>query len=189
MKEKKTLILSLVIIIAIIIISIMGYSIYNLSNNAQEKDKEINKLKEENQKMQSAIEVIRNSIDSVSAESNNENNSVESIEPEEKTDEELVEETAKNFIKAVNEKDFESVEKYSSSGIASSIKQYNVSNMEIKDYSNCEKTPNGVYVYIVSYDFNYNGITNPKDLSMGHFLCIEKQDGKFVVTTWDATGV
>ena len=104
-------------------------------------------------------------------------------------EEKQIEEIAKAFVKAVNEKDWEIVEKYSSAQIVNDLKKYNVSNMSI-DFSTLEKSPNNsnVYYYYDSYDIDYNGLS-VHDLSMGRLFCIDKVNGEFVVSTFCATGL
>lgn len=105
------------------------------------------------------------------------------------TEEKQIEEIAKKFVKAVNEKDWETVEKYSSAQIVNELKKYNVSNMSI-DFSTLDRSPNNpnVYYYYDSYDIDYNGL-NVHDLSLGRLFCVKKIDEAFVVSSFSSTGL
>lgn len=176
-KNKKTNMLTVFLIISIVIIIIMGYNIYKLSTIEQDTTKEITLLKKQNQTLQKALNDIQNTLNTLN----------DSIAEESKTDKELAEETAKKFITAVNQKDWKTVEKLSSSGIVSSLQKYNISNMKIDDYSDYEEE-NGSYFYHVTYDMEYEGSTNLKDFSLGRLFTVKKVDGNFIVISPFATG-
>jgi len=103
--------------------------------------------------------------------------------------EEKIEKIAKEFVKAVNKEDWETVEKYSNSQIVSDLKKYNISNMSI-DYTTLSKNPNNSngYYYRCSYDIDYNGLTT-HDLGLGKLFCIDNVNNTFVISSPFSTGV
>lgn len=206
MEDKKLHISvsTILLIIAIIIIIIMGCTIYTLLNSKEKADKEIEQLKSETKNMQTTLSTIQNYLNNSDIIKNtNENINNQNITANEtiittennvitntqKTEKEEVEEIVKAFVKAVNEKDWNSVEKYSDNYVVSELKKYNVSNMSI-DLSTLEKNPNNPNEYYCydSYDIDYNGLTL-KDLSLGKLFCIDKVNDIFVVTTFYATSL
>ena len=92
------------------------------------------------------------------------------------------------FVKAVNEKDWDEVEKLSSKSIVDEIKKYEMSNFSVKT-DRLEKNPNKENGYMATshYDFSYQGMS-AKDLSLGNIFSVEKINGEYVVTEISATG-
>ena len=104
-----------------------------------------------------------------------------------KDDTSKIEEIAKLYVKAVNEKDWSTVENYSSKQIVNDLKKYNISNLTI-DYTTLKKNSSNEYYYIDSYKFDYNGL-KAQDLSLGNFFVIRIDNGKYSVTTPYGTGL
>lgn len=104
------------------------------------------------------------------------------------TEKEQAQETAKSFANAVNQKDWELAEKYSNSNVVNDLKKYKVSNMSLKldTLEENPNNPNGYYLFDL-YDIDYNGLTI-KDIGLGRIFCIEKINGEYVVTSFNATG-
>lgn len=202
-KKIQVSISTILLIISLIIIIIMGYIIYTLSTSKSETDQEVNDLRAETQNIQTALNTIQtylttnvNDYNSTTESTSNQNTSIISDNTiqntstnTQKTEREQVEEIAQAFVKAVNDKDWDSVEKYSSDSVVNELKKYNVSNMSI-DLSTLALNPNTTNAYYChdSYDINYNGL-EAADLSLGKIFCIENINGKFVVTTFYATGL
>ena len=199
MEEKKLHISvsTILLIIAIGVIIVMSFMLYEVSSSKSKAETEIQQLKAETQDMQTTLDNIQNSLSKVTSTKNNETGGHEVATKSDnniasntsKTEEEQVKEVANAFVKAVNEQDWATVEKYSSKQIVSDLKKYNVSNMSI-DLNTLEKNPNkpnGYYCYD-SYDIDYNGL-NIKDLSLGRLFCIDNKNGTFVVSTCYATGL
>ena len=101
----------------------------------------------------------------------------------------IVEELFKNFAKAVNAKDWATVENYSNSNIVSQLKKYNVTSMLVGD-DTVQENPNqaGGYTCLCSYNIDYNGMST-KDLMMGNMMLADKVNGNFVITSFCATGM
>ena len=99
-----------------------------------------------------------------------------------------VEELFRNFARAVNAKDWATVEKYSDSSIVAELKKYNVSNMLVGD-DTIQENPNriGEYMCLCSYNIDYNGLS-VKDLGMGYIMTVKKVNDGFVVDNFRATG-
>lgn len=199
--EEKRLHISvstILLIIAIFIIIVMGVIIYNLSKSKTKADIEIEQLKSDSQKMHVALTDIQETLRNVNVSNkasntnNNENNNnvtEEVTTNKTKTEKEQVEEVANAFVKAVNEKDWNIVTKYSNNNVVSELKKYNVSNMSV-DLNTLEKNPNqtnGYYCYD-SYKVDYNGM-DAKDLGMGRLFRINNENGTFVVSAFNATGL
>ena len=158
---------------------------------------EIQKLEEENQSMQTKLNSIQNTLNgvitniSVNKETNTLSETAIAQTPTtSKTEKEQIEEIANAFVKAVNEKDWTNVEKYSDSYTVNELKKYNVTNMTI-DLTTLEKDPNqpDSYYCLDNYDINYQGSTDKKDFSLGCLFCIEKINGSYKVGNFYATGL
>lgn len=203
-KKIQVSISTILLIISLIIIIIMGYIIYTLSTSKSETDQEINDLRAETQNTQTALNTIQtylttnvNDYNSTTESTSNQNTSIISDNTiaqntstnTPKTEQEQVEEIAQAFVEAVNDKDWDSVEKYSSDSVVNELKKYNVSNMSI-DLSTLTQNPNTANAYYChdSYDIDHNGL-EAADLGLGKIFCIENINGEFVVTTFYATGL
>lgn len=202
-KKIQISISTILLIISLIIIIIMGYIIYTLSTSKSEADQEVNDLRAETQNIQTALNTIQtylttnvNDYNSTTESTSNQNTSIISDNTiqntstnTQKTEREQVEEIAQAFVEAVNDKDWDSVEKYSSDSVVNELKKYNVSNMSI-DLSTLTQNPNTANAYYChdSYDIDYNGL-EAADLGLGKIFCIENINGEFVVTTFYATGL
>ena len=198
MDNKKQVNISMIfLIIAIFIIIIMGCVIYILLNSEQKSNSQIALLESKIQNIQEKLENVQNEFNTNESiienmnNINNDNGDISSTKTDmiEKTEKEEVEEIIKIFVEAINEKNWETIEKYSSTEMVSILEKYNISNMSV-DYSTLEKVPysNDEYYCYDDYDFYYNGLTK-KDLSLGNMFCIEKVDGSFIVTSVCATGL
>ncbi|MBE5821766.1 MAG: hypothetical protein E7311_04165 [Clostridiales bacterium] len=98
-------------------------------------------------------------------------------------EEEEVKEVARKFIEAVNKKEWDNIELYSSKEIANYVKEYNISNMKI-DLDEIEKDEDNVNKYFCysSYDIDYKDYIK-NDLGLGNLFIIEKVNDVFVVVT------
>ena len=187
---------TILLIIAIGVIIIMAFVLYEVSSSKAKAETEIQQLKAETQDMQTTLDNIQNSLNKVASTKNNETSGHEVTTKSDntistntsKTEEEQVKEVANAFVKAVNEKDWATVEKYSSNQVVSELKKYNVSNMTI-DLNTLEKNPNRTSGYNCydSYDIDYNGL-NIKDLSLGRIFSVDNENGTFVVSSFSSTG-
>ncbi len=154
----------------------MGYELYKFSNVIKQKDTEISELKQEKQTMQNTLNDIQATL----------NNSINTSN--EKTDKEKAEEIANKFIDAVNNKDTEALEEYSDAGVVSTVEKYNITNIKLIELSRYIEEDDE-YIYDISFDFNYNGITNQEEVSLGNVLILKKENDKFLVTAVGATGI
>ena len=171
-KRSKMSIFNILAIIAIICIIIIGFFIYNLSKANSETNNSIQELQSEMEDIQTTLYTIQNSLN------NTTESSVNSIE-----------EIAKAFVSAVNEKDWDTAEKYSNSDVINALQKYNVSNLSI-DYTTFSQNPNNTnsYYYHDDYDIDYNGLEH-KDLGLGKLFCIDKTNDTYTITTFCATGL
>ncbi len=103
------------------------------------------------------------------------------------TDREKTQEIANKFVEALNAKDIKTMEEYSNSDVVSKVQKYNMSNMESPKFSHYIEESNSYY-YFAPYEFEYNGITDPQEISLAFFLVLEQRNGKFLVTSVGATG-
>ena len=193
MENKKSQgLLIFALIIAIICIIVLGYFVYTLSKSNADANNEINQLRTEAEGLKTTINTIQEALGGINT--NSDNSTTTSDETTSglnisDTDREKIEEVARAFVNAVNEKDWDTVQTYSNSDMVSALQQYNVSNMSI-DYSTLAQNPNNSnsYYYTVSYDIDYNGL-DIKDVGLGRLFCLDKSNDTFVVTSFGATGL
>ncbi len=103
------------------------------------------------------------------------------------TDRQKTQEIANRFVEALNAKDIKTMQEYGSSDAVATVQKYNMTNMESPKFSHYMEESNSYY-YFAPYEFEYNGITDPQDISLAYFLVLEERDGKFLVTCVGATG-
>ena len=195
LKNKKSQgLLIFALIIAIICIIVLGYFVYTLTKSNADNNNEINQLRTESEGLKTTINTIQDALSNINVNGNTSNNTNKSDETTSNsnisdTDKEKIEEVARAFINAVNEKDWNTVQKYSNSDVVSALQQYNVSNMSI-DYSTLAQNPNNSnsYYYTVSYDIDYNDL-DIKDVGLGKLFCLNKSNNTFVVTSFGVTGL
>ena len=120
-------------------------------------------------------------------EDSNETEIIEDEDVDDVDEEAKVKEIINNFVKAVNEEDWDEVAKLSSESEVNSIKEYNIKNLKV-DTDELRENPNGGgYIATSHYDFDYQGLS-AKDVGLGNFFCIDKVNGEYVVTSIAATG-
>ena len=103
------------------------------------------------------------------------------------TDREKTQEITNKFVEALNAKDIKTMQEYGSSDAVATVQKYNMTNMKSPEFSYCIEESNSYY-YFAPYEFEYNGITDPQDISLAYFLVLKERDGKFLVTCVGATG-
>ena len=200
MKNKGISIFTL-IFIGILLVGIgvgIGYLIPKNTNNAPKSDKptvntntststSTNTTYLTNTTNNITNSIINNTVLNTTEETNTltENTIANSSNPSEIK---VVEDLFKSFARAVNTKDWATVEKNSSSAIVSELKKYNVTNMLVGD-DTIQENPNhnGDYMCFCSYNIDYNGLS-VKDLGMGYIMNATKVNGRFVVDNFRATG-
>lgn len=192
MEEKKQLRLNIItvfLIIAILVIMLMGYAIYKLSDAKLQSEEKVSTLENQTNELQATLDSIRSQLNNIINTSSNKistgvesNNSSSTESTSVKTEKEEAEEVAKEFIKAVNSKDWDIVEKYSDKYTVSTIQTYKISNMSI-NFDTYEYI-NNHHTYRCSYDIESDEIESPKDVGLGKLFCINKENGKFTVTPY-----
>lgn len=195
-KKIKISLSAILLAIAIIVIVVMAFVIFSLTDIKSKSENEIQKLKDENQSMQKKLDLIQNTLNSVTTNVSNTNKVTNTISEtttpstNPKTDKEQVEEVATAFVKAVNDRDWTNVEKYSSSDIVDELKKYNVTNMTV-DLTTLEKNPiqTDGYYCLDNYNMYYQGSSDKKDFSLGCLFCIDKINDSYKVTSFSATGL
>ena len=103
------------------------------------------------------------------------------------TDREKTQEIVNKFVEALNAKDIKTMQEYGSSDAVATVQKYNMTNMKSPEFSHCMEESNSYY-YFAPYEFEYNGITDPQDISLAYFIVLKEIDGKFLVTCVGATG-
>ena len=103
------------------------------------------------------------------------------------TDREKTQEIVNKFVEALNAKDIKTMQEYGSSDAVATVQKYNMTNMKSPIFSHCIEESNSYY-YFAPYEFEYNGITDPQDISLAYFIVLKEIDGKFLVTCVGATG-
>lgn len=152
MENKKTILMTVILVIAIIVIAVMAFNNYKLSDSKKQLQNELDSLK----------------------------NQVVSIQSTEKNEKEQVEELVKGYINYINVKDWANVEKYTDKDVVEILKTYEISNMSISDYSNYQYI-NDSHCYFVSFDYNTNKIESLKDVGIGKILTVKKENGSFKI--------
>lgn len=188
---KKLSFLTIMIIIILSICAGIGAGILidrKINNDRIEKDSANKAIQAQEEKIVKAPKEEKTTTTTTSVKENTTTSIENTSTSKTKTEKEQVEEVVNQFVKAVNAKDWDTVEKYSNKNITNELKKYNVSNMKI-DINTLEKRPNdnGYYCYD-SYDIDYEGL-DIKDLGMGKILCIDNINGTFVVSTFNATAI
>ena len=106
-----------------------------------------------------------------------------SSNPEEIT---TVKDLFKKYAKAVNEKDWTTVESLSNKEMVNTLKKYNVTGMLVGDDTIQEKEGNkGGYYCLCSYNVDYNGMSI-KDIGLGYIMTADKTNGQFTITDFGA---
>lgn len=195
MDEKKELRVSLnalfLVIIAIAII-IMGYLIYNTYINNQhvnqkiseleatiaKSDEDIDILKNQINNMQSTLDSIRNQVvsSSLTAVNPSDNATANLNSTEEKSEENIVKDIVTEYIKAINDRNWSIINKYSRySSTKDTISNYNISNcqLSIADYEYI----NNSYIFRITYDCS----VDKKDVGLGGLLVVEKLNGEYKI--------
>ena len=102
------------------------------------------------------------------------------------TDREKTQEIVNKFVEALNAKDIKTMQEYGSSDAVATVQKYNMTNMKSPEFSHCMEESNSYY-YFAPYEFEYNGITDPQDISLAYFIVLKEIDGRFLVTCVGAT--
>lgn len=207
MENKKLAITlsTIFLIIAIMVIIIMEYIIYVLSNSNSSLEAQLQEIKAKSEQVETMLNNIKDTLNGSNTALNpttgnfsdentvNTDNNSTSIPAD--SEKEQARSVAKLFVQAINEKDWDSVEKYSNTQIANLLKEYNVRNVVV-DFSELPKKvldneTNEVigYYYSSNYDLYYEGSSNKKDVSLGYGIILETASKSYVVNSFGSTGI
>lgn len=93
----------------------------------------------------------------------------------------------KKYAKAVNEKDWTTVENLSNKEMVENLKKYKVSGMLVGDDTiQVNPNSNGGYYCLCSYNVDYNGMSI-KEIGLGYIMTADKVNGQFAISHFGAT--